>query len=118
MKLKIDFPKNMITDNLLRQERIPCLCKIARDFEICFSDTVPNSSGVVLEWDRGELELRAPAGAGGKYTHYSNGLITLGLNNDDFYEIVDLDMFYDNLGWCAVVRNREYAPPGDFWDEE
>lgn len=48
MKLNIDFPENMITDELLRQKRIPCVCKVSKEFEISFSDTVPESSGVVL----------------------------------------------------------------------
>jgi hypothetical protein len=118
MKLKIFFPKNMITDSLIRQERIPCVCRISTEFEISFSDTVPASSGTVLDWDRRELEQRAAAGAGGKYTHHSNSLITLNPMGDDLYEIVDLEMFYDNFGWCAVMKNGEYAPPGSFWDEE
>jgi hypothetical protein len=54
MKLNINFPDNLITDELLRQERIPCLCKISKEFEISFSDTIPESSGIVSEWDRKE----------------------------------------------------------------
>ncbi|MCH0726119.1 hypothetical protein K9U74_33320, partial [Pseudomonas aeruginosa] len=70
MKLRIEFPKDIRTGYLLRQERIPCLCKVSKEFEISFSDTIPESSGVVLEWNRKELELRAIAGGGGRYTHY------------------------------------------------
>ncbi len=77
MKLKIDFPENLITDDLLKQEQIPCVCKISNEFEIYFSDTVPKSAGLVLDWDRQELELRAVAGGGGEYTHHANSLITL-----------------------------------------
>lgn len=47
MKLNIDFPGNMITDELLTQDWIPCFCKVSKGFEISFSDTVPESSGVV-----------------------------------------------------------------------
>ncbi|WP_339493071.1 hypothetical protein [Pseudomonas sp. EA_15y_Pfl2_R67] len=118
MKLNIDFPKNMITDELLRQERIPCFCKVSKKFEISFSDTVPESSGVVSGWDRRELELRAVAGAGGRYTHFANGLITLQKVDEGVYKILDLEIFYRSYGWCAVLRGGEYAPPGDFWDEE
>lgn len=118
MKIKIDFPKNMITDGLIVQERIPCVCKIARNFEVCFSDTVPESSGIVEEWDRQALESRAVAGGGGEYTHYANGLITLRKIDDHYYEITDLQMFYYLYGWCYVVKNGEYAEPGKFWDEE
>lgn len=94
MKLNIDFPESMITDELLRQEQIPCFFKVSKEFEIWFSDTVPESSGVVSEWDRRELELRAVAGAGGRYTHYASGLITLQKVDENVFKIIDLEMFY------------------------
>lgn len=118
MKLNISFPKNMHTEKLLRQERIPCVCKISKEFEIYFSDTVPEASGVVSEWDRNELELRAIAGGGGQYTHYANSLITLREIEPNVYKVIGLEMFYTNFGWCVVLRDGEYAPPGNFWDEE
>ncbi|MDF3848009.1 hypothetical protein [Achromobacter denitrificans] len=118
MKLKIKFPKDIRTGYLLSQERVPCLCKVSKEFEVSFSDTVPESSGVVFEWDRKELELRAIAGAGGQYTHYANSLITLKEIDVDTYQIIDLEMFYARFGWCVILKNGEYARPGDFWDEE
>lgn len=118
MKLKIYFPADLRTEDLLQQKKIPCLCKISKEFEVVFSDTVPHSSGVVAEWDRKELELRAVAGGGGKYTHYANSLITLKSVGDNLYEIIDLQMFYTSFGWCEVLKEGKYAPPGDFWDEE
>jgi len=118
VRLRIDFPKNLATDELLRQERVPCVCKIAKEFEIFFAETVPGSSGVVSEWDRKELELRAVAGAGGQYTHHASGLITLKAVGSGVYEIIDLEVFYRSFGWCAILKNSEYAPPGEFWDEE
>ncbi|MCO3324626.1 hypothetical protein [Pseudomonas aeruginosa] len=118
MKLRIEFPKDIRTGYLLRQERIPCLCKVSKEFEIYFSDTIPESSGVVLEWNRKELELRAISGGGGRYTHYGNGLITLKDVGADTYQIIDLEIFYARFGWCVVLKDGEYAPPGDFWDEE
>ncbi|WP_072412243.1 hypothetical protein [Pseudomonas sp. NFACC04-2] len=118
MKLKIEFPKNLVTDELLGQKRIPCVCKIASEFEVFFAETIPESSGVVLGWDRKELELRAVAGAGGQYTHHASGLITLKDIGGGVYEIIDLEMFYRSFGWCAILRDGEYAPPGEFWGEE
>ena len=108
----------MHTDRLLKQERIPCLCKISKEFEISFSDTVPESSGIVSEWSRNELELRAVAGGGGQYTNYANSLITLQKIGEGLYKIIDLEMFYTIFGWCVVLKDGEYAPPGNFWDEE
>ena len=118
MKLNIKFPDNLVTDDLLRQQRIPCLCKISTRFEISFSVTIPESTGLVFDWSREELELRAVAGAGGQYTHYANSLITLSKIGQDLYEIIDLEMFYRSFGWCTVLRNGQYAVPGNFWDEE
>lgn len=118
MKLRIDFPKNMITQELLGQVRIPCLCKVSDKFEIHFFNTIPESDGVVEDWDRRELELRAVAGAGGQYTHYAHGLITIKGAPDGAFRIVDLEMFYTTFGWCPVIIDGEYAPPGEFWDEE
>ncbi|WLI27788.1 hypothetical protein PSH61_18430 [Pseudomonas rhodesiae] len=118
MKLNISFSQNMHTEQLLRQERITCLCKISKEFEIYFSVTIPETFGIVSEWDRSELELRAVAGGGGQYTHYANSLITLSEIKPNVYKIIGLEMFYKNFGWCVVLKDGEYAPPGDFWDEE
>ncbi|NBF04897.1 hypothetical protein GV819_21665 [Pseudomonas sp. Fl5BN2] len=87
-------------------------------FEICFSDTVPESSGIVLEWDRKELESRAVAGGGGQYTHYANSLIALKEIESGLYQIIDLDMFYPGFGWCEVLKKGEYSLSSGFWGEE
>lgn len=118
MILTIDFPQDLRTEAMLQHVRIPCLCKVAADFAIAFAVTVPPSEGLVSGWDRRELELRAVAGAGGEYTHYSQGLITLEMIGERTYRIVDLEMFYTRFGWCAVIRDGEYAEPGTFWDED
>ncbi|WP_092304269.1 hypothetical protein [Pseudomonas sp. NFIX28] len=118
MKLNIRFPKNLATDALLGQKLIPCLCKVSKEFEVSFLDPMPEVSGVVSEWDRKELELRAIAGVGGQYTHYAFGRITLKEVELDVYQVIDLEMFYRIFGWCVILKDGEYAPPGDFWDEE
>jgi len=46
MKLKIEFPKNLVTDELLGQKRIPCVCKIASEFEVFLRKLFLNR----LEW--------------------------------------------------------------------
>lgn len=118
MKLHISFPDNLISEDLLKQKKIPCLIKISKNFEVHFFDTMPDVSGLVSDWDRDELERRAVASAGGKYTHFARSLITLKEYESDIYEILDLDMFYRSFGWCQVVVNGEYAPPGKFWDND
>ena len=77
MKLSIKFPENLLTHSLLEQRLIPCICKIATEFEIEFLDPLPEAAGTVLEWDRAELEKRAIGGVGGQYSHYAHGRVTL-----------------------------------------
>lgn len=38
MKLNIDFPRNAVTEMLLKQEKIPCLVKVSEIFEIFFGN--------------------------------------------------------------------------------
>jgi len=118
MKISVSFPKNLITDDLLSQERIPCRCRISKDFEIMFFDSTPQVSGVVTDWDRDELELRAMPSVGGQFTHNSCSLITLRASGPDVYEIVHLEMFHRSFGWCAVIEDGRYAEPKSFWDVE
>ncbi|WP_074924326.1 hypothetical protein [Delftia lacustris] len=118
MKLHIRFPQNLITVDLLKQKQIPCLVRISNEFEVIFFDTVPDVSGIVYGWDRDELERRAVASGGGEYTHSARSLITLMREENDIYQIVDLKMFYRSFGWCAVVKNGQYADPGKFWDDD
>ncbi|NIJ78874.1 hypothetical protein FHT08_004016 [Xanthomonas campestris] len=118
MKLQIDFAMNLANDELLKQKKIPCVCKISRDFEISFPDSAPESSGTVSDWDRGEFELRAVPGTGGQYTHNARSLITIERIEGNIYKIIDLDIFNRLFGWCTVLEGGLYAPPGKFWDEE
>jgi hypothetical protein len=77
-----------------------------------------NRPGIVSGWNREELERHAVAGAGGQYTHYANSLITLSKIGEGLYQIIDLEMFCPSFGWCAVFRDGQYAPAGNFWDDE
>ena len=118
MKLNIEFPRNMITEELLNQKNIPCFCKVSGDFQISFQEPLPEVAGKVSEWDRIKLEERALAGAGGEYTHYTNGMITLKEIGLTQYQIIDLSFFCRSYGWCTIIENGIYATPKDFWDEE
>ncbi|WP_073222825.1 hypothetical protein [Massilia sp. CF038] len=118
MKLNIEILKNLATDQLLEQENIPCFCRVAQEFEIIFQDPFPEVVGVVSDWDRRELEKRAPAGGGGKYTHYTNGMVTLKEIGINQYEIKNLSLFNRISGWSSIIENGIYAAPKDFWDEE
>lgn len=118
MKLSIVFPQILATESLLEQRLIPCICKISKEFEVSFSDPLPEVTGIVSEWDRAELELRAIAGGGGQYSHYAHGRVTLKKIHTDVYQVLDLEMFYRLFGWCSILEDGKYAPPGKFWDDE
>jgi hypothetical protein len=119
MKLSIVFPENLATRSLLAQKMIPCVCMIAGgDFCVSFREPLVEASGNVIEWHRKAIEERAPAGGGGQYSHYRHAQISLKLLEKNLYQIVDLSLFYSDVGWCSVLIDGELAPPGNFWDEE
>lgn len=118
MILQIKFPDNLVTGSLCKQKDIPCTVQISNKFEILFSIVIPNTIGIVQEWDRQLLEERAIASAGGIYTHNEPALITLSKRTEDSYDIVELSIFYNDFGWCPVIRNKEYAIPNQFWDND
>ncbi|WP_024554332.1 hypothetical protein ACP26C_00915 [Franconibacter helveticus 513] len=118
MILEINFPDNLITGLLPEQKNIPCTIKVADKFEVIFSTVVPCTAGIMHEWDRQRLEERAIAKAGGAYTHNEPALITLNKKTKDSYEVVDLYVFYNDFGWCPVIKDGEYAIPNQFWDSD
>lgn len=103
---------------MLKQQDIPCISKISSIFEIAFEAPLPTMVGAVTEWDRKLLSSRAPAGAGGQYTHYRPSLICLRELKDGTFRIVSLKMFYESLGWLKIIEDGEYAAPGPIWDED
>ncbi|WP_426170630.1 hypothetical protein [Pseudoduganella sp. R-34] len=116
--LQIDLPKNLSSEEVTRQKNIPCLCKVAEEFEIEFLDPLPGSTGVVQGWDWKLLHERVISGIGGLYTHYTFGMVTLEIAQPGIYKIIDLAMFDTSFGWCPVLENGEYGPPGKFYDED
>ncbi|MDQ4629831.1 hypothetical protein [Janthinobacterium lividum] len=116
--LNIDFPQDLTVVEMLQQKSIPCFCRVAKDFEIIFQSPLPESVGVVQGWDSALLEERAVAGGGGRYTHYAFAMITLEKFQANVYKINDLSLFYTSFGWCPILINGEYAPPGNFWDND
>jgi hypothetical protein len=118
MILEIDFSKNLAVDMLLEQEKIPCVCRVGSSFEVSFNSPLPVASGVVSDWELSMLEERAPAGAGGEYIYYQPGLITISRIDENKYKVVDLAFFCEGVGWCLVIKDGEYGPPGTFWDED
>ena len=118
MKLIINFAKDLLSQSLVQQKNIPCLCKIGINFEVHFPCLQYEKFGLVEDWDRKELEWRAPAGAGGAWTHHRCCLISLEPVSDGVYKIEDLSMFYEDMGWLPVLKNSIYVTPVGIWDEE
>lgn len=112
MYLKIDFPENLLVQVLLEQKNIPCFCSIDRVFHIGFQDPLPDVCGVVEEWDQKIIDERAPAGAGGRCTHFCFGTVSLEKVEDKVYRILDLSFFNRSVGWCPIVENAVLLPPG------
>lgn len=118
MMLFIKFKNNLLTDVLVKQKNIPCLIQVSDKFEILFPVIAPNTTGIVIEWDRKLLEERAIARAGGTYTHQEPGLITLSKVSENKYKVNALYIFYNDFGWCPIIEKCEYAKPHQFWDSD
>ncbi len=118
MEIELRIAKNLVTSSLLEQQDIPCICRVAGEFEIDFASPLPDAHGVVSNWDRTKLNERAPAGAGGKYTHYCFGKLSLAPIEGDKYRVLSLSFFNRTVGWCPIIIDGDYGPVGSFWDEE
>lgn len=76
MYIRINFPANLRTEMMLALPHIPCFCKVKGSiFEISFSDPLPTGCGVVHEWSIEKIDERAPAGAGGEFSHFCFGTV-------------------------------------------
>jgi hypothetical protein len=118
MELHITFPKNLITEWLLQQEKIPCICLVSQEFEMRFQEPLPEARGLVRDWDRRSIDDRVPAVVGEPYTHYAFGLVSLEPSAPDCYHISELALFDGGCGWCPVIVDGVYGPLGSFWDVE
>ena len=119
MRLHVNLPKYLTSRALVLQKSIPCTCRICSVFELSLLEPLLKVHGTVEGWDSKEIAQRAPAGAGGKYTHCHAGLVTLLEIDQNLFEIRSLSMFYDAYGWLPIVEDGEYvAPNTHIWDTE
>ena len=111
--LKIKFPDDLNYKFLITQKYIPCLCKVkgGLSFEIEFMNPLPAVTGVVEGWTAELICDRAPAGAGGEYTHYNFSLVSINNIEADKYQITSLMMFYEITGWYSVVEDGMWSTP-------
>tara|TARA_Y100001954_G_C15433048_1_gene417811 strand:- start:128 stop:580 length:453 start_codon:yes stop_codon:yes gene_type:complete len=115
--LSAQFPSNLRTRSLLTQVDIPCLCRINySDFEMEFRLPLQPTLGRVTGHEMKEIEVRAPAGAGGEFIYYNEGLVSLSPLKPGSYSIVKLALFDEFVGWCPIILNSEYAAPRNFDD--
>ena len=108
MILNLELPNNLRTKRLLRQEDIPCVCRIGSKFELILGNTLGNYIGLVCEWDRQKFELVAPALAGGDVTYFNDCLITLKDISENEYKVIKLSLFFDSIGWVDVIESGDY----------
>lgn len=124
MILNINFPDNLIVESLLSLGEIPCVCKIrgGLSFEIEFLYPLPEAAGFVENWNVDDINKRAPAGAGGKYTHYCFGQIELKKIHENEYQVVNLKFFSEYRGWLGILSNsklcEEYQSEEPDWLKE
>lgn len=116
----INFPVNLISEQMVLQKNIPCFCRISgsRLFEIEFLDPLPSAIGRVDGWTPELISERAPAGGGGKYTHYCFAMVSFESSCDDGYVISELLFFYTGHGWLPIVENGEWSKPQLYSQEE
>lgn len=108
MLLKIQLPDNLVVQGLLVQKNIPCFCRVrGTSFELLFQGPLPQAVGVVEGWTHKVIDDRAPAGAGGEYTHYCFGMVTLKKAEENVFDIVDLSFFESTIGWCPILEKGE-----------
>lgn len=108
MLLKIQLPDNLVVKSLLEQKNIPCFCRVrGTSFELLFQGPLPQATGVVEDWTHKVIDDRAPAGAGGEFTHYCFGMVTLKKAEEHVFDIVDLSFFESTTGWCPIMTSGE-----------
>jgi hypothetical protein len=78
---------------------------------LLFQAPLPQAQGHVEGWTHKDIDARAPAGAGGEYTHYCFGMVTLNKTKEHLFNIVDLAFFSDTLGWFPVMDDGKLAEP-------
>lgn len=114
MFLHIEIPRNLRSEGMLGQKNIPCFCRIGggKGFDLLFQQPLPEATGRVEGWDCALIDERAPAGAGGQYTHYCFGVVTLERVDVNVYRIIDLSFFQEIYpGWFPIITGGEWSTP-------
>lgn len=102
---------------------IPCLCKVKDNiFTIVFvtvhDSDFNNIQGDLDEWSLKALNDRFPSRAGGDYTYYEPGLISIEAINQNIYKVLSLKLFSNETGWLPFIEKGEYADITQYWDDE
>ncbi|WP_169392510.1 MULTISPECIES: hypothetical protein [Psychrobacter] len=123
MILKVDFSREVICIDepipFKEISDIPCLCKVRGDkFLVEFVTTHTKIEGTLKNWSINALNDRAPSGAGGEYTYYQYGLISIKYIDKTNYKVLSLNLFFNDHGWLPFIENEGYATPKQFWDDE
>ncbi len=114
MFLLIDIPQNIRKDELIKQQDIPCFCKVSNQFILTLDFDPFILEGEVIKWDKDKLSLMYPSGVGGEYIYYTHAMISISKILDCKYKIESLEFFNSYSGWCSIVINGEYAPEKEY----
>jgi len=110
MILNIEFERNFFTESIVKNKFIPCVCRIkGLIFTVEFSRPLMAAIGSIQDFNLQDICDRYSAAAGGEYTHYCFGEISLNYLFDDSFEIIDLKFFDEIYGWINIVENSVLA---------
>ncbi|GAA6143712.1 hypothetical protein [Hydrogenophaga sp. 5NK40-0174] len=109
--LNIAFPDNLICEGMVRQVDIPSLAKVSgsKTFTLEFPLLFPGIIGQVTGWTPELVADRAPAGAGGEFTHVKDSLVSLRKVDSTSYRIIALKFFYASHGWLNLVEGGTWS---------
>ncbi len=110
MFLIIDIPQNLRTDELIKQQDIPCFCKVSDKFILTLDLDTFLLNGEIIGLDKNKLNLIYPAGVGREYTYYNHAMISISKIVNCKYKIESLKFFNAYSGWCSILIDGEYAP--------
>ena len=83
-----------------------------------FRHPLQQTRGQVTGYDLKEIEKRAPAGAGGEFIYFNEGLVSLSPLGGESYAIINLAIFDESVGWCPILQDCRYAEPRNLDDQD
>ena len=111
MILNIEFEENFFMESIIKNKFIPCVCRVkGLNFTVEFSRPLKMmATGYIPNFNLQDICDRYSAAAGGEYTHYCFGEISLNYLSDSSFEVIDLKFFDEIYGWINIIENSVLA---------